>query len=118
MLWTFAPCLGPASFLIERETFFVQVYMCPELVDGELNLAPGFPSPPNSDYEGYHKYIDHALPGESPYLCGLHPNAEIGYLTSSAEHLFRIIFELQPRDLGAAVGVIVSREDKVRRGHS
>lgn len=75
--------------------------------------APGFPSPPNSDYVGYHSYIDDMLPPESPTLYGLHPNAEIGVLTSLSETLFRTIFELQPRESGASGATGVSREDKV-----
>lgn len=59
-------------------------------VDGELLLAPGFTSPPNSDYVGYHQYIDDYLPEETPYLYGLHPNAEIGYLTTVSERLFKV----------------------------
>lgn len=42
--------------------------MQPDLVDGELYLAPNFPAPPNTDYQGYHNYIDEIMPPESPYL--------------------------------------------------
>lgn len=82
-------------------------------MDGELFLAPGFPAPPNVDYVGFHSYIDEAMPPESPYLYGLHPNAEIGFLTTTAENLFRTVFEMQPRDAGASGGATVTREDKV-----
>ena len=61
-------------------------------------LAPGFSTPPNMDYMGYHSYISDNLPPESPVLYGLHPNAEIGFLTSTSETLFRTVFELQPRE--------------------
>lgn len=89
--------------------------MQPDLVDGELYLAPNFPAPPNTDYQGYHNYIDEMMPPESPYLWansemhelwslnkinaryGLHPNAEIGFLTTTSENLFRTVFEMQPR---------------------
>lgn len=71
--------------------------MQPDLVDGELYLAPNFPAPPNTDYLGYHNYIDEMMPPESPYLYGLHPNAEIGFLTTTSESLFRTVFEMQPR---------------------
>ena len=83
-------------------------------LDGELYLAPGFPIPPNSDYKGYHAYIDECLPPESPYLYGLHPNAEIEFLTTLSENLFRTVFEMQPRDTGAGIGTGISREEKVR----
>jgi dynein heavy chain len=62
---------------------------------------------------GYHQYIDEALPMESPILYGLHPNAEIGFLTATSEKLFKIIFELQPRDSGAAGGQSITKEEKV-----
>lgn len=84
-------------------------------------MAPNFPAPPNTDYQGkivichvlrkikfsfkfsagYHNYIDDMMPPESPYLYGLHPNAEIGFLTTTSENLFRTVFEMQPRDAGA-----------------
>ena len=83
-------------------------------LDGELYLAPGFPVPPNSDYKGYHTYIDECLPPESPYLYGLHPNAEIEFLTTTSENLFRTVLEMQPRDSGGGGGAGVSREEKVQ----
>lgn len=84
-------------------------------VDGELFLAPNFAAPPNTDYAGYHSYIDEQMPPESPYLYGLHPNAEIGFLTTTSENLFRTVFEMQPRDAGAGGGATVTREDKVKQ---
>lgn len=82
-------------------------------LEGELNLAPGFPIPPNSDYKTYHNYIDEVLPAESPYLYGLHPNAEIGFLTATSDNLFRTVLEMQPRDAGAGSGGGQTREEKV-----
>lgn len=82
-------------------------------VDGELQLAPNFAAPPNLDYQGYHTYIDEAMPPESPYLYGLHPNAEIGFLTTTSEKLFRTVFEMQPRETGSSGGSTVTREEKV-----
>ena len=89
--------------------------MHPDQLDGELMLAPGFSTPPNSDYTGYHNYINLNLPPESPHLYGLHPNAEIGFLTSTSEKLFRTVFELQPRESGRGTGQTATREDKVNR---
>ncbi|XP_061390860.1 dynein beta chain, ciliary isoform X1 [Musca vetustissima] len=94
---------------------YLEEYMQPDLVDGELFLAPGFPAPPNTDYQGYHNYIEENMPAESPYLYGLHPNAEIGFLTTRAENVFRTVFEMQPRDAGAGGGATVTREDKVKQ---
>ena len=82
-------------------------------MDGDVLLAPGFPAPGNMDYAGYHAYIDDNLPSETPYLYGLHPNAEIGFLTTSSETLFRTVFEMQPRDAGAGAGITITREEKV-----
>ena len=82
-------------------------------LDGELLLAPGFASPPNLDYTGYHNYIDENLPPESPYLYGLHPNAEIGFLTTTSENLFRTVLEMQPRDSSGAGASGTTREEKV-----
>jgi len=94
---------------------YLEEYMKPEMLDGELNLCPGFPIPPNMDYKGYHQYIDDVLPPESPYLYGLHPNAEIGFLTATSENLFKTILELQPRDSGGMGSGGQTREDKVKQ---
>lgn len=80
-------------------------------------ILQGFPAPPNTDLIGYHTYIDEAIPPESPYLYGLHPNAEIGFLTMTAENLFRTVFEMQPRDTGGSGGQTVTREEKVTLCH-
>lgn len=76
-------------------------------------MFQGFSAPPNTDLVGYHTYIDEAIPPESPYLYGLHPNAEIGFLTMTAENLFRTVFEMQPRDTGSSGGQTITREEKV-----
>ncbi|KAL5110547.1 Dynein beta chain ciliary [Taenia crassiceps] len=90
---------------------FLEEYLQPELIDGDLYLAPNFLVAPNSDYMGYHAYIDEALPPESPHLYGLHPNAEIEFLTKNAERVFRMVLELQPRDAAASTVDSVSREE-------
>ncbi|XP_075250106.1 dynein beta chain, ciliary-like isoform X2 [Convolutriloba macropyga] len=95
---------------------YLEEYMGPEQLDGDLTLAPGFQVPGNMDYEAYHSYIDDCLPQESPALYGLHINAEIGFLTTAAESLFGIVLELQPRDTssqGSSEGQ--SREEIVYR---
>lgn len=76
---------------------YLEEFMQPELIDGELEFCPGFPAPGILKYAGYHAYIDDNLPPESPNLYGLHLNAEIGFLTTVSERLFRVVFELQPR---------------------
>ncbi|XP_071813348.1 dynein beta chain, ciliary-like isoform X2 [Apostichopus japonicus] len=93
---------------------YLEEYMHSEMLDGELYLAPGFPIPPNTDYKGYHQYIDEMLPPESPYLYGLHPNAEIGFLTTTSDNLFKTVLEMQPRDSGSSGGGGSSREEKLK----
>ncbi|NXA80883.1 DYH9 protein, partial [Thryothorus ludovicianus] len=93
---------------------YLEEFIKPEMLEGELCLAPGFPLPGSMDYDGYHQYIDDALPPESPYLYGLHPNAEIGFLTQRSERLLRTVLELQPRDSSAAQGAVGTREEMVQ----
>ncbi|XP_059938625.1 dynein axonemal heavy chain 9 isoform X2 [Mesoplodon densirostris] len=91
---------------------YLEEFIKPEMLEGELSLAPGFPLPGNMDYNAYHQYIDAELPPESPHLYGLHPNAEIGFLTQTSEKLFRTVLELQPRDSQARDGAGAAREEK------
>uniref|UniRef100_A0A8C3J4X5 Dynein axonemal heavy chain 17 n=1 Tax=Calidris pygmaea TaxID=425635 RepID=A0A8C3J4X5_9CHAR len=93
---------------------YLSEYVRPEMLEGELYLAPGFLIPPSLDYKGYHEYIDDNLPPESPYLYGLHPNAEIGFLTVTSDRLFRTVLEMQPKESDAGGGSGVSREEKVK----
>ena len=96
------------------EGFHCILYLShPIQLDGELLYAPGFPQPPNLDYQGYHSYVTESLPPESPYLYGLHPNAEIGFLTTTSESLFRTVLEMQPRDSSSGAGSVATREEKV-----
>uniref|UniRef100_A0A803WAD3 Dynein axonemal heavy chain 17 n=1 Tax=Ficedula albicollis TaxID=59894 RepID=A0A803WAD3_FICAL len=90
---------------------YLEEFIRPEMLEGELCLAPGFPLPGNMDYNGYHQYIDDALPPESPHLYGLHPNAEIGFLTQRSERLLRTVLELQPRGSSTGQGALGTREE-------
>ncbi|XP_057571174.1 dynein axonemal heavy chain 17 [Hippopotamus amphibius kiboko] len=94
-------------------TYLVE-YIRAEMLEGEILLAPGFQIPPNLDYKGYHEYIDENLPPESPYLYGLHPNAEIGFLTVTSEKLFRTVLEMQPKETDSGASTGVAREEKVK----
>ena len=93
---------------------YLQEYMHPDQLEGELHLAPGYAVPSNMDYKGYHTYIDENLPPESPYLYGLHPNAEIGVLTQISEDLFKTLLEMQPKDAGASGAGGMTMEEKVK----
>ncbi|NWI85262.1 DYH9 protein, partial [Pitta sordida] len=93
---------------------YLEEFIKPEMLEGELLLAPGFPLPGNMDYNGYHQYIDDVLPPESPHLYGLHPNAEIGSLSQSSERLLHTVLELQPRDSSTGEGGVGTREETVK----
>jgi dynein heavy chain len=90
-------------------TTYLECLMKDELLEG-MELAPKFPSPPASTYAEYEQYIKEQLPHESPIMFGLHPNAEIEYLSTEAEILFNTIRTLRGGTLGF---VNNSREEKV-----
>lgn len=71
------------------------------------DLVPGFPSPSNcSTIAEYKEYAEHDFPDESPYLFGLHPNAEIGSLTTQTDFIFMTLLSVQPRSSGSDQGDI------------
>ncbi|NXK90148.1 DYH17 protein, partial [Formicarius rufipectus] len=94
---------------------YLSEYVQPEMLEGEVFLAPGFAVPPRLDYEGYHQYVDDNLPGESPHLYGLHPNAEMGFLTITSDRLFRTVLELQPKESEGGGGTGGSREEQAKQ---
>eukprot|EP01012_Entosiphon_sulcatum_P019543 TRINITY_DN24443_c0_g2_i1.p1 TRINITY_DN24443_c0_g2~~TRINITY_DN24443_c0_g2_i1.p1 ORF type:complete len:4685 (-),score=794.60 TRINITY_DN24443_c0_g2_i1:231-14285(-) len=55
------------------------------LTEGEL--AHGLPAPPVGTYGHYIQFVETRLPEESPVLFGLHPNAEVKFLTREADNL-------------------------------
>lgn len=61
---------------------YLKVIIRPKLLE-QMNLGPNFKSPdPNKfQYATYKEYIETKLPIESPLMFGMHPNAEIGFLT-------------------------------------
>lgn len=95
---------------------YLETYLNPTMFEGDLYLAPDFPLAPPLDYKAYHAYIDDKLPSESPKLYGLHPNAEIEFLSETSEKLFRILIEISSGDKNSnfhgQCGAM-SREEKV-----
>jgi dynein heavy chain, axonemal len=86
---------------------YLLVLIQPEIMNGmQLTLAPGFKSPDPLKFErdSYAKYIVEKLPAEIPQMFGLHPNAEIGYLTTTAEFLFDQIMQVQGGGSGGGKG--------------
>jgi len=75
---------------------YLKTLIRPELLSG-MNLVPNFksPDPAKFDHSAYSKYIEEKLPQESPQMFGLHPNAEIGYLTQTGETLLKTVQEVQ-----------------------
>ena len=94
------------------ESTYLQTYLDPAMLDADIELAPGFVSPPPSDFVEYHTYIDEAMPPESPYLYGLHPNAEIDYLTLTSARLFNEVLAMQSTGGSGASGG-ASKEEMV-----
>ena len=54
-------------------------------------LGLSFKAPAPTTYENYLTHIDEKMIGDSPVAFGLHPNAEIGFRTDQANHLFKTI---------------------------
>lgn len=77
---------------------YLETYLNSTMFEGDLYLAIDFPLPPALDYQAYHTYIDDKLPSESPKLYGLHPNAEIDFLSQTSEKLFRVLIEILSRE--------------------
>eukprot|EP00904_Undaria_pinnatifida_P003126 jgi/Undpi1/12814/HiC_scaffold_7.g02481.m1 len=71
-----------------------------------MELGPGFkaPDPTVHDFQGFLDYTEKELPAESPPQFGLHPNAEIGYLTNSCETLFKAILNIAGASGGGGGG--------------
>jgi dynein heavy chain len=62
----------------------------------EKSATPKFmsPQPADFDYAAYANHIEKALPSDAPPMFGLHPNAEIGYLTMQADTIFETVLRL------------------------
>lgn len=88
------------------------MHLKPEILQPNYTIVPLFknPDPVKFDYEQYRKYIEEKLPIESPILFGMHPNAEIGYLTESTNTLFSTVMEVQG---GASAGGGSKKDDGV-----
>ncbi|KAM8851125.1 dynein beta chain, ciliary [Spinachia spinachia] len=93
---------------------YLEEYMQPNQFDRKLSLGAGFVVPSNLDYQGYHDFIDEMLPHESPVHYGLHPNAEIEFLTVTSDRLFHTLLELQSRDAVMGEGASQTLEEKVK----
>ena len=86
---------------------YLRMLFKPELLLPNFNLLYHLfksPDPAKLDYEGYRKYIEEKLPAEVPQMFGMHPNAEIGYLTLESETLFDTILAIEGGSGGGGGG--------------
>eukprot|EP00002_Diphylleia_rotans_P017763 TRINITY_DN3442_c0_g1_i2.p1 TRINITY_DN3442_c0_g1~~TRINITY_DN3442_c0_g1_i2.p1 ORF type:complete len:3137 (-),score=716.67 TRINITY_DN3442_c0_g1_i2:70-9480(-) len=68
--------------------------------------------PTHGPLENYTEAITNQPLINSPEVFGLHPNAEIGYLTNATKEMWRNVIDMQPR-IGSASGGI-SRDDYIK----
>lgn len=80
-----------------NSTYLLKLIKPEILQQMQLTMTAGFksPIPEKFDRERYEEYIEKSLPPEIPQMFGLHPNAEIGYLTNQANALFAYIQQIQ-----------------------
>ena len=84
---------------------YLELYVRAELLEGNLTYFPGFATPGGPlNYKGYFEYIDENIERETPIAYGLHPNAEINFMTNQAEALFRSVSDMSPKGGGAGEG--------------
>lgn len=74
---------------------YLNVLMTDQLFDeGEMfpfyDKQDGFRAPPPVSYDRYLEHIDVNM-RDTPLAFGMHPNAEIGYMTAVSEFLFKIL---------------------------
>ena len=80
-------------------------YVKVDLLEGNMPLFAGFATPPGPlNYKGYFEYIDDSLDRETPLAYGLHPNAEVNFMTNQANQLFRNINNMSPKTGGGGEG--------------
>jgi dynein heavy chain len=98
---------GHITDFFDRRTnnTYLKVIFEPKLVSG-LELAPKLvaPDPAHHVYDEYTSLIAKDLPAENPLIYGLHPNAEIGFLSTRAEEVFQSIMYLEMGSSGGGAG--------------
>lgn len=110
-------------------TYYLKSLFKPELLLPNFNLLYHLfksPDPAKLDYDGYRKHIEEKLPAEVPQMFGMHPNAEIGYLTLQCETLFDTILAIEGGTGGGGAGnkdeatmaIITELKGKTPEGYS
>ena len=84
---------------------YLSVFLKPQIMSG-YELGPGFPvpDPQAASFTSIMDYFNTSLPKESPVMFGLHPNAEIGYLTAYQDDIFKAIISLGGGSVGGGGG--------------
>jgi len=80
-----------------NSTYLLKLIKPEILMQMNLTMTAGSfksPDPMKFDRDKYMNYIETNLPTEIPQMFGLHPNAEIGYLTTQSEQLFMLIQQI------------------------
>jgi len=93
-------------------TTYLLAYVRVEILEG-LSLFPGFTSPGTTNYKGYLEFIEDSLDRETPIAYGLHPNAEINFMTQQALQLFSDVSNLSPKGSSGGDGGM-SLSEKVK----
>eukprot|EP00698_Gefionella_okellyi_P011837 TRINITY_DN3147_c0_g1_i1.p1 TRINITY_DN3147_c0_g1~~TRINITY_DN3147_c0_g1_i1.p1 ORF type:complete len:4003 (-),score=857.71 TRINITY_DN3147_c0_g1_i1:159-12167(-) len=84
--------------------------LTPKIFEGG-ELAPGFKAPEDGPGQAHFlQVIDDKLPREGPTMFGLHPNAEIGFLTTEGDTLFKTVLDL---DGAGGSGSKASKRDQI-----
>ena len=98
---------------------YLKVLIRPQLLQS-MNLVPGnnpiyrVPDPNKNEFRDYVNYID-KIPNESPLMFGMHSNAEINYLTTQCETIFRTIVDIEGGGAGPKDNKKDSIQDLVRK---
>lgn len=82
---------------ITNNTYLERIIQPAIMEQMQLTQTVGFksPIPQRTDRDKYCEIVETQLPAESPQMFGLHPNAEIGYLTADGNALFEQILLIQ-----------------------
>jgi dynein heavy chain len=86
------------------DTFQPFHFYCNDTVDYKIPTGSG-PDSAHTTRDEFVQGIDELPLVNSPEVFGLHPNAEIGYLSNATKELVANMVELQPRIGGAAGGI-------------
>lgn len=94
---------------------YLSVIMTPD-VHANVEFGPKFKSPDAKtlDFEGYNAYITSHMPDDSPQLFGLHPNAEIGFLTNWTATIFDTILVMGGGGSGGSSDASVAIKEKMK----